>query len=165
DMTKVSEYTAEAAKGGGLGDASLGMLFRKMSQLPVVTIGKLRGRARGAGSEFLLACDMRFASRENAVLGQPEVGLGTPPGAGAIQHLTRLMGRGRALEVVLTSSDFDADLAERYGWVNRAVPDDELDELVTGIAARMSCFPWAGFRVSESGCAGGSAHPGVPCVS
>jgi enoyl-CoA hydratase/carnithine racemase len=141
DMTKVPEYTAEAAKAGGPGDASLGMLFRKLSRLPAVTIAKLRGRARGAGSEFLLACDMRFASRENAVLGQPEVGIGAPPGAGAIQHLTRLMGRGRALEVVLTSSDFDADLAERYGWVNRAVPDAELDAFVAGVAARISGFP------------------------
>ncbi|MBB5083703.1 enoyl-CoA hydratase/isomerase family protein [Nonomuraea endophytica] len=141
DMTKVPEYTAEAAKAGGPGDASLGMLFRKVSELPVVTIAKLRGRARGAGSEFVLACDMRFASRENAVLGQPEVGIGTPPGAGALQHLTRLMGRGRALEAVLTSADFDADLAERYGWVNRAVPDAELDEFVAAIAARMSRFP------------------------
>ncbi|MFI9557381.1 enoyl-CoA hydratase/isomerase family protein [Nonomuraea endophytica] len=141
DMTKVPEYTAEAAKAGGPGDASLGMLFRKVSRLPVVTIAKLRGRARGAGSEFLLACDMRFASRENAILGQPEVGIGTPPGAGAIQHLTRLMGRGRALEAVLTSSDFDADLAERYGWVNRAIPDAELDEFVAAIATRMSRFP------------------------
>ncbi|WP_392971970.1 enoyl-CoA hydratase/isomerase family protein [Streptomyces sp. LN245] len=81
DMTKVPEYTAEAAKAGGPGDASLGMLFRKLSRLPAVTIAKLRGRARGAGSEFLLACDMRFASRENALLGQPEVGIGAPPGA------------------------------------------------------------------------------------
>ncbi|MFD5628585.1 enoyl-CoA hydratase/isomerase family protein [Streptomyces sp. NPDC127072] len=141
DMTKVPEYTAEAAKAGGPGDASLGMLFRRLSRLPVVTIAKLRGRARGAGSEFLLACDMRFASREYAVLGQPEVGIGAPPGAGAIQHLTRLMGRGRALEAVLTSSDFDADLAERYGWINRAIPDAELDEFVAGIATRISGFP------------------------
>ena len=141
DMTKVAEYTAEAAKAGGPGDASLGMLFRKLSQVPAVTIAKLRGRARGAGSEFLLACDMRFASRENALLGQLEVGVGAPPGAGAIQHLTRLLGRGRAMEAVLTSADFDADLAERYGWVNRAVPDAELDEFVAGIAARIGGFP------------------------
>ncbi|WP_406202536.1 MULTISPECIES: enoyl-CoA hydratase/isomerase family protein [unclassified Streptomyces] len=141
DLTKVAEYTAEAAKAGGPGDASLGMLFRKLSRLPAVTIAKLRGRARGAGSEFLLACDMRFAARENAILSQPEVGIGTPPGAGGIQHLTRLLGRGRALEAVLTSSDFDAGLAERYGWVNRAVPDAELDELVAGIAARIGGFP------------------------
>ncbi|WP_405484361.1 enoyl-CoA hydratase/isomerase family protein [Streptomyces sp. NBC_00009] len=141
DLTKVPEYTAEAAKAGGPGDASLGMLFRRLSEIPAVTIAKLRGRARGAGSEFLLACDMRFASRENAVLCQPEVGIGTPPGAGAIQHLTRLLGRGRALEAVLTSADFDAELAERYGWINRAVPDAELDEFVADLAARMGNFP------------------------
>ncbi|MFD9403456.1 enoyl-CoA hydratase/isomerase family protein [Streptomyces sp. NPDC060011] len=141
DMTKVAEYTAEAAKAGGPGDASLGMLFRRLTLLPVVTIAKLRGRARGAGSEFLLACDLRFASREKAVVGQLEVAVGAPPGAGAIQHLTRLMGRSRALEAVLTSSDFDADLAERYGWVNRAVPDTELDELVAGVATRIGGFP------------------------
>ncbi|MFJ8673510.1 enoyl-CoA hydratase/isomerase family protein [Streptomyces sp. NPDC093589] len=141
DMTQVAEYTAEAAKAGGPGDASLGMLFRKLSQIPAVTLAKLRGRARGAGSEFLLACDMRFASRETAVLGQPEVGIGAPPGAGAIQHLTRLLGRGRALEAVLTSADFDAELAERYGWINRAVPDAELDAFVAGLAARIGGFP------------------------
>ncbi|MEU8825141.1 enoyl-CoA hydratase/isomerase family protein [Streptomyces sp. NPDC048636] len=141
DLTKVPEYTAEAAKAGGPGDASLGMLFRRVSQLPAVTVAKLRGRARGAGSEFLLACDMRFASWENAVLSQPEVGIGTPPGAGGIQHLTRLLGRGRALEAVLTSADFDAELAERYGWINRAVPDAELDEFVADMAARMGSFP------------------------
>ncbi|MFI6339139.1 enoyl-CoA hydratase/isomerase family protein [Streptomyces sp. NPDC050535] len=150
DMTKVPEYTAEAAKAGGPGDASLGMLFRKLSRLPVVTIAKLRGRARGAGSEFLLACDMRFASRENAVLGQPEVGIGAPPGAGAIQHLTRLLGRGRALEAVLTSADFDADLAERYGWINRAIPDAELDEFVAGLATRISGFPQDALIAAES---------------
>ncbi|WP_433243499.1 enoyl-CoA hydratase/isomerase family protein [Actinomadura nitritigenes] len=141
DMTKVPEYTAEAAKAGGPGDASLGMLFRKLSETPAITIAMLRGRARGAGSEFLLACDMRFASREHAILGQPEVGIGAPPGAGAVQHLTRLMGRGRALEAVLSALDYDADLAERYGWINRAVPDDELDGFVAGLAARISRFP------------------------
>ncbi|WP_372350863.1 enoyl-CoA hydratase/isomerase family protein [Streptomyces sp. KL116D] len=141
DMTKVAEYTAEAGKAGGPGDASLGMLFHKLSRVPVITIAKVRGRARGAGSEFLLACDMRFAARENAVLGQPEVGIGAPPGAGALQHLTRLLGRGRALEAVLTSADFDAELAERYGWINRAIPDAELDEFVAAMAARIGGFP------------------------
>ncbi|MCZ1005488.1 enoyl-CoA hydratase/isomerase family protein [Streptomyces lydicus] len=150
DLTKVPEYTAEAAKAGGPGDASLGMLFRRLSEIPAVTIAKLRGRARGAGSEFLLACDMRFASRENAVLGQPEVGIGTPPGAGAIQHLTRLLGRGRALEAVLTSADFDAALAERYGWINRAVPDAELDAFVAGLAARMGNFPRDGLIAAKA---------------
>jgi enoyl-CoA hydratase/carnithine racemase len=141
DMTKVAEYTAEAAKAGGPGDASLGMLFHKLTQAPVVTITKLRGRARGAGSEFALACDMRFAARENAVLSQPEVGLGVSPGAGGIQHLARLLGRGRALEVILTSQDVGAELAETYGWINRALPDSELDEFVADIAQRIAGFP------------------------
>jgi enoyl-CoA hydratase/carnithine racemase len=82
DLTKVAEYTAEAARAGGPDDASLGMLWHKLSELPVVTIAKIRGRARGAGSELALACDMRFAARENAVMGQPEIGFGASPGAG-----------------------------------------------------------------------------------
>jgi Enoyl-CoA hydratase/isomerase len=93
DLTKVAEYTAEAAKAGGPEDASLGMLWHKLSELPVVTIAKLRGRARGAGSELALACNMRFAAQENAILGQPEVGFGTSPGAGGVQHRGRLLGR------------------------------------------------------------------------
>ncbi|MFF7130125.1 MULTISPECIES: enoyl-CoA hydratase/isomerase family protein [unclassified Streptomyces] len=141
DLTKVAEYTAEAAKAGGPGDASLGMLFQRLSRLPVVTIGKLRGRARGAGSEFLLACDVRFASREHAVLGQPEVGFGASPGAGGVQRLARLMGAGRALEVLLGADDYDAELAERYGWINRAVPDAELDAVVDRFAHRVARFP------------------------
>src|ERR1700752_1089778 len=116
DLTKVAQYTAEAAKAGGPEDASLGMLWRKFSEAPVVTIAKLRGRARGAGSELALACDMRFAARENAVLGQPEIGFGAPPGAGGVQHLGRLLGRGRAMEAILGAADFDADEAEPDAW-------------------------------------------------
>jgi enoyl-CoA hydratase/carnithine racemase len=141
DLTKVAEYTAEAAKAGGPDDASLGMLWHKLSELPVVTIAKLRGRARGAGSELALACDMRFAARENAILGQPEVGFGAPPGAGGVQHLARLLGRGRAMEAILGADDFDADQAERYGWVNRALPDAELDAFVARLARRIASFP------------------------
>jgi enoyl-CoA hydratase/carnithine racemase len=141
DLTKVAEYTAEAAKAGGPDDASLGMLWHKLSELPVVTIAKLRGRARGAGSELALACDMRFAARENAVLGQPEIGFGAAPGAGGVQHLGRLLGRGRAMEVILGGADFDADEAERYGWVNRALPDAELDAFVARLARRIASFP------------------------
>jgi enoyl-CoA hydratase/carnithine racemase len=111
DLTKVAEYTAEAAKAGGPEDASLGMLRHKLSELPVVSIAKLRGRARGAGSELALACDMRFAARENAVFGQIEVGAGTNPGAGGVQHLARLLGRGRAMEATLGADDFGAEVA------------------------------------------------------
>ena len=109
DLTKVAEYTAEAARAGGPGDASLGMLWHKLSELPVVTIAKIRGRARGAGSELALACDMRFAAQENAILGQIEVGAGTLPGAGGVQHLARLLGRGRAMEAILGADATRAD--------------------------------------------------------
>ena len=149
DLTKVAEYTAEAAKAGGAGDASLGMLWHKLSELPVVTIAKIRGRARGAGSELALACDMRFAARENAILGQIEAGTGALPGAGAMQHLARLLGRGRAMEVILGASDFDADEAERYGWINRALPDAELDAFVARLARRIASFPTDAVRSTK----------------
>jgi enoyl-CoA hydratase/carnithine racemase len=149
DLTKVPEYTAEAGKAGGPEDASLGMLWHRLSQSGPVTIAKIRGRAGGAGSEFALACDLQFAS-ERAVFGQPEVGMGAPPGAGALQHLTRLLGRNRALEVVLTSSDYSAELAERYGWINRAVPDAELDDFVGSVARRIASFPAEAVRSAKS---------------
>ena len=117
------------------------MLWHKLSELPVVAIAKIRGRARGAGSELVLACDMRFAARENAVLGQPETGFGAAPGAGGVQHLARLLGRGRAMEVILGADDLDADEAERYGWINRALPDAELDAFVARLARRIASFP------------------------
>src|ERR1700729_547074 len=122
DLTKVAEYTAEAAKAGGPDDASLGMLWHKLSELPVVTIAKIRGRARGAGSELALACDMRFAAWKIALGGQIEDGAATSQGAGGVQHLARLLGRGRAMEAILGADDFSAEQAERYGWVNRALP-------------------------------------------
>jgi enoyl-CoA hydratase/carnithine racemase len=149
DLTKVAEYTAEAAKAGGPEDASLGMLWHKLSELPVVSIAKLRGRARGAGSELALACDMRFAARENAVLGQIEVGVGTTPGAGGVQHLGRLLGRGRAMEAILGADDFDADQAERYGWINRALPDADLDAFVARLARRIASFPVEAVRSAK----------------
>ncbi|GIF74815.1 enoyl-CoA hydratase/isomerase family protein [Asanoa siamensis] len=113
----------------------------RLSRLPVLTISKIRGRARGAGSEFLLATDIRFASRERTLIGQFEMGAGSvPPGGGAPARLPRLVGRGRALEILMGAQDFDGDLAERYGYVNRAVPDADLDEFVTAFAARVSTF-------------------------
>jgi enoyl-CoA hydratase/carnithine racemase len=145
DVTQVKEYRQEAAK--LTGEASIGLLFRRLSTSRLVTIAQIEGRVRGAGSEFVLACDMRFAARESAIFGQPEGGLGASPGAGGIQHLTRLMGRGRALEVMLSSEDYDADLAERYGWINRALPADTLSDFVRSLAHRIARFPASGLAV------------------
>ncbi|MFF7889885.1 enoyl-CoA hydratase/isomerase family protein [Streptomyces sp. NPDC020794] len=112
----------------------------RLSRLPAVTISAIRGRARGAGSEFALATDIRFASREKAVLGQFELGTGAVPGGGPSSRLARLVGRGRALEILLGANDFDGELAERYGYVNRAVPDAEFREFVDEFAVRISRF-------------------------
>ena len=112
----------------------------RLSSTPVVSIAKVRGRTRGIGNEFVLACDMRFASRQNAVFGQPEVGVGLVPGGGAMEWLPRLVGRSRALEIVLTADDFDADIAERYGWVNRTLDDKDLDSFVDTLVQRLASF-------------------------
>src|SRR5579872_6889414 len=107
---------------------------------PVVSIAKVRGRTRGIGNEFVLACDMRFASRQNALFGNPEVGVGLIPGGGALEWLPRLVGRSRALEFVLSADDFDADIAERYGWVNRTLDDGDLDSFVDTLVRRLASF-------------------------
>jgi enoyl-CoA hydratase/carnithine racemase len=112
----------------------------RLSSASVVSIAKVRGRTRGIGNEFVLACDMRFASRQNALFGNPEVGVGLIPGGGALEWLPRLVGRSRALEIALSGDDFDADIAERYGWVNRTVDDDGLDSFVDTLAARLASF-------------------------
>ena len=112
----------------------------RLSSAPVVSIAKIRGRTRGIGNEFALACDMRFASRQNAVFGNPEVGVGLIPGGGALEWLPRLVGRSRALEFVLSADDFDADIAERYGWVNRTLDDKDLDSFVDALAKRLASF-------------------------
>jgi enoyl-CoA hydratase/carnithine racemase len=112
----------------------------RLSSAPVVSIAKVRGRTRGIGNEFVLACDMRFASRQNALFGNPEVGVGLIPGGGALEWLPRLVGRSRALEIALSGDDFDADIAERYGWVNRTLDDDNLDSFVDTLAGRLASF-------------------------
>jgi len=114
--------------------------FVRLTRSPVASIAKIRGCVRGASSEFVLACDMRFASRENTLLGQPEVGVGLHPGGGGTERLPRLVGRGRALEIILGANDFDGDTAERYGYVNRALPDAELDGFVDTLARRIASF-------------------------
>src|SRR6202171_2830076 len=114
--------------------------FVRLTKSPVVSIARIRGCARGVSSEFVLACDMRFASRENTRLGQPEGGVGLHPGGGGTERLPHLVGRGRALEIILGANDFDGDTAERYGYVNRALPDAELDGFVDALARRIASF-------------------------
>jgi enoyl-CoA hydratase/carnithine racemase len=114
--------------------------FVRLTKSPVVSIAKIRGCVRGVSSEFVLACDMRFASRENTRLGQPEVGVGVHPGGGGTERLPHLVGRGRALEIILGANDFDGDTAERYGYINRALPDTELDGFVDTLARRIASF-------------------------
>jgi enoyl-CoA hydratase/carnithine racemase len=114
--------------------------FVRLTKSPVVSLAKIRGCVRGGSSEFVLACDMRFASRENTRIGQPEVGVGVHPGGGGTERLPHLVGRGRALEIILGANDFDGDTAERYGYINRALPDAELDGFVDGLARRIASF-------------------------
>jgi enoyl-CoA hydratase/carnithine racemase len=115
------------------------MLVR-LSRAPVVSIALIRGRATGVGSELALASDMRFASREKAILSQWEVGAALVPGGGPIARLPRLIGRGRALEVLLGADDIGGDLAELYGYVNRSLPDAEVDAFVDALARRIASF-------------------------
>src|SRR6201987_3888472 len=114
--------------------------FVRLTRSPVASIAKIRGCVRGVSSEFVLACDMRFASRENTRLGQPEVAVGLHPGGGGTERLPHLVGRGRALEIVLGGNDFDGDTAERYGYVNRALPEAQLDGFVDALARRIASF-------------------------
>lgn len=115
-------------------------IVSRLGQARFISVGSIRGRARGIGNEFLTALDVRFASRENAVLGQLEIGSGIIPGCGGIERLWRLTGRARALEIIASGEDYDADTAERYGWINRAVPDTELDAFVERFARRVASF-------------------------
>ena len=142
DLKRIAEYRAEAAK--LTGEASIALLFRYLSASRLVTIAQIEGRVRAAGSEFVLACDMRFAARESAIFCQFEPAFGQVPGGGGAQHLTRLMGRARALEVMLSAQDYDAELAEHYGWINRALPADALGGFISSLAHRIAKFPAAG---------------------
>src|SRR5262245_10671637 len=124
------------------------MLVR-LSRAPVASIASIRGRATGVGSELALACDMRFASREKAILSQWEVGAGIVPGGGPTARLQRLMGRGRALEGLLGADDISGDLAERYGYVNRSFPDSQLDGFVESLATRIASFDKRAIRETK----------------
>lgn len=115
-------------------------LLVRLSRAPVVSIASIRGRVRGAGTEFALACDLRFASRENAVLGPFEVTTAAVSGGGPMARLARLVGRGRALEILLVADDLDGPRAEQYGYVNRLIADARLDDEVDAIASRLALF-------------------------
>lgn len=128
------------------GQAPFSDLVIRLSKLPVLTVSAIRGRVRGAGSEFVLATDIRFASRERAVLGQFEITAGVIPGGGAVARLPRLVGRARALEIMAGGEDFDGALAERYGYVNRAVPDAEFDAFIDAFVTRVSGFSVSAIR-------------------
>ena len=125
---------------GPTGLQALPDMLVRLSRAPVVSIALIRGRATGNGSEIALASDMRFASREKAILSQWEVGAGLVAGGGPMARLPRLMGRGRALEVLLGADDIQGDLAELYGYVNRSLPDADLDEFVDALATRIASF-------------------------
>jgi enoyl-CoA hydratase/carnithine racemase len=112
----------------------------RMNDAGPITIASIRGRVRGGGSEFALSCDLRFASAENSVFGQPEVGVGIVPAGGAVERLPGLVGTARALEIIASADDYDAVTAERYGWINRALPDMELDGYVDRLARRLASF-------------------------
>src|SRR5437868_4846076 len=125
---------------GPIGLQPLPDMLVRLSRAPVVSIASIRGRATGVGSELALASDMRFASREKAILSHFEVGAGVVPGGGPMARLPRLIGRGRALEVLLGADDIRGELAELYGYVNRALPDAELDAFVDALAMRIASF-------------------------
>lgn len=123
----------------------------RLSKASYVSIAAIRGRTRGAcGNELALACDVRYASREKAVFGQPEVGIGIVPGGGGTERLPRSIGRDRALEAILSSVDYDADVAERWGWVTRALPDAELDAFVDATVARLAAFDRQALTTAKS---------------
>jgi len=125
---------------GQTGLQALPDMLARLSRASVVSIASIRGRATGVGSELALASDMRFASREKAVLSQWEVGAALVPGGGPMARLPRLIGRGRALEVLLGADDVNGDLAQLYGYVNRSLPDNQLDAFVDALAERISSF-------------------------
>ncbi|MES2148405.1 MAG: enoyl-CoA hydratase/isomerase family protein [Pseudomonadota bacterium] len=148
DVTAFGQLPAEPAPR----NEKLGMLHAILDRfrtMPKATIAKIEGRCRGGGSELALACDMRFAAIGRASLCQPELGVGVIPGAGGAARLPRLVGRGRALEIILGCADFNAETAERYGWINRALPASEIDLFVNALAARIAGFPAATLALAK----------------
>jgi enoyl-CoA hydratase/carnithine racemase len=146
DLARVSEM---GLKPGPTGLSPWPDMALRLQRAPFLTVGVLRGRARGVGSEFLLALDVRFASRERGILAQIEVGCGLIPGGGGLERLPALIGRARSLEAIVGADDFDADMAERYGWVNRSIPDAQLDAFVDRFVRRVASFDRAAISAAK----------------
>ncbi len=140
DLTRMSEFPEDLESSEVNGMSVWTDLVIRLSKAPFISIGAIRGRTRGGGNELSLAFDLRYASREKAFFGQPEVGSGVIPGGGGSERLPRLIGRDRALEVILSSEDYDADIAEHYGWVTRTIADKDLDSFVDAMASRLASF-------------------------
>ena len=137
DLTKIAVFPNDVNADG---NSIWTNLVIQLSKAPFISIGVIRGRTRGGGNELSLAFDLRYASREKAFFGQPEVGSGVIPGGGGSERLPRFIGRDRALEVILSSEDYNADIAEQFGWVTRTIPDNELDKFVDDMASRIASF-------------------------
>jgi enoyl-CoA hydratase/carnithine racemase len=146
DLARVGELSL---KPGPTGLSPWPDMALRLQRAAFLTLGVLRGRARGVGSEFLLALDVRFASRERGIIAQIEVGCGLIPGGGGLERLPALIGRARSLEAIVGADDFDADTAERYGWVNRSLPDAELDAFVDRFARRVASFDRAAIAAAK----------------
>lgn len=157
DLTLIQRLPAEVpprtAKLGGFH-----AMCERFRTMPKATIAKIEGVCRGGGSEFALSCDMRFAAIGRAVLGQPEVALGLIPGGSGCVRLPRLVGRARAMEIVLGCGDFDALAAERYGYVNRALPANEIGPFVSALAKRIASFPPEAVRLAKEAVLRADAH-------
>jgi enoyl-CoA hydratase/carnithine racemase len=137
DITRAGELATAV---GPTGLRILQDFLKRLALLPVISIASIRGRARGLGAEFVEGLDIRFGSKEKMILGQLEVGCALVPGGGGSVYLPLLVGRSRALEIIASSQDYEADIAERYGWINRAIPDAELDDFVDRFARRIASF-------------------------
>lgn len=137
DLAKVADFPSDV---NAEGNAVWTDFVIQLAKAPFISIGLIRGRTRGGGNEMSLAFDLRYASKEKAFFGQPEVGGGVIPGGGGSERLSRFIGRDRALEVILSSADYDAETAEKFGWVTRTLPDNELDQFVNNMASRLASF-------------------------
>ncbi|WP_250009281.1 enoyl-CoA hydratase/isomerase family protein [Actinoplanes sp. M2I2] len=146
DLAAVADFPAP-----GPGDVPVWTdVVLRLTKAPYITVGVIRGRTRGGGNELALAFDLRYAGLETAFFGQPEVGTAIVPGGGGTERLPRAIGRDRALEVILSSADYDAATAERWGWVTRALPDAELDKYVAGVVDRLASFDRAALATAKS---------------